>query len=174
MRISRCVTMADMNPKLKRKLRQAQSTADNNKRSAAVQLFQEILDEDPEIADAWVGLGSMMSDVVEQKAAYQRALTIDPQHKGAIRALAILNGEAVPDEAALPEDDVSGLEEAPPVEAEPLAWPEEKTVEERFDAVENVQEANMVEDVHDHEELAVAADGLVLLSTWQRDQSALL
>ena len=66
------------------------------------------------MAEAWFGLGQVLNDATEQKAAYQKALALNPEYAEAVRALAELRGEPVPAwaEAAIVEEE----EEEPEVE----------------------------------------------------------
>jgi hypothetical protein len=79
-------------------LRQASQTAAANKRTAAEQLYRQIIDEFPEVPDGWVGLADVLNDPDEQRAAYERALALDASHTAAINGLKKLNNEFVPDE----------------------------------------------------------------------------
>ncbi|MCA9983633.1 MAG: hypothetical protein KDE59_05040 [Anaerolineales bacterium] len=138
--------MENLDPGTRRRLRQAQDTAQKNKRSAAEQLFRELLADRPDIADAWYGLGTVLADEAEQKAAYSQALELSPGHAEASRALAILRGEIPPDVVEpvdeSDEDAPSGLPDAPRPEelADVRSWSGPATVSERFDAIEAVPE----------------------------------
>ena len=79
--------MANLDPRTRRQLRQAQGLAEKKKRAAAIQLFRQLLEEQPELVDAWCGLGTVLTDVAEQKAAYGQALKLEPNHAEAKRAL---------------------------------------------------------------------------------------
>ena len=53
--------------RVRTQLRQAQRVERNNKLSAAEGLYREILQENPEVAEAWVGLGNVTKDSAEKK-----------------------------------------------------------------------------------------------------------
>ncbi|MDA0244092.1 MAG: hypothetical protein OT477_11805 [Chloroflexi bacterium] len=78
-------------PRIRTLLRQAHKTAENGKRTAAVQLYRQILEEAPDTADAWAGLGNVLPTAAEQEAAYQRALELEPQNQLAQTGLAKLH-----------------------------------------------------------------------------------
>jgi hypothetical protein len=88
-------------PRLRSMLRQADRVADSGKRVAAEQLYRQIIEEAPEVAEAWFGLGQVLNDAAEQKDAYKKALSLKPDYAPAARALALLRGEPVPDWAEL-------------------------------------------------------------------------
>lgn len=102
-------------PRLRALLRQANKVAEAGKRAAAEQLYRQLLDEGPEVAEAWFGLGQVLNDAAEQKAAYQKALTLKPDYAAAARSLAALRGEPAPDWAAAP--DAEPVDEPEPEEA---------------------------------------------------------
>lgn len=89
-------------PRLRSLLRQANKVADAGKRAAAEQLYRQLLEEGPDVAEAWYGLGQVVNDVAEQNAAYQKALALKPDYAAAVRALAELRGEPVPEWAEAP------------------------------------------------------------------------
>ncbi|GJM41432.1 MAG: hypothetical protein DHS20C20_17140 [Ardenticatenaceae bacterium] len=89
-------------PRLRSLLRQANKVADTGKRAAAEQLYRQLLAEAPNVADAWYGLGQVVNDPAEQKEAYKKAITLQPDFAPAVRALAELRGEDVPEWAAEP------------------------------------------------------------------------
>jgi len=133
--------MTQLNPRLRRLLRQADRAARANKRAAATQLYQEILAEEPELPEAWLGLAPLLAEEAEQEAAYERVLTVDAENAGALRGLAILRGELVPEPAPEPEeiDDSDAPSGLPPADAallqEGRSWASEPTVADRFDAI---------------------------------------
>ncbi|MCO5207284.1 MAG: hypothetical protein M9928_19930 [Anaerolineae bacterium] len=73
--------------RVRTQLRQAQRVERNNKLSAAEGLYREILQENPEVAEAWVGLGNVTKDSAEKEMAYRKCLEIDPDNNVARRAL---------------------------------------------------------------------------------------
>ena len=113
-------------PRLRLLLRQADKVADSGKRAAAEQLYRQLIEEGPTVAEAWFGLGQVVYDPAEQEAAYEKALALKPDYAAAARALAELREESVPEWAELVE-----VEEEP--EPEP-ALPEPE-VEAVFTAV---------------------------------------
>jgi len=116
-------------PRIRYLLRQANKVADAGKRAAAEQLYRQLLEEDSEVAEAWFGLGNVINDVSEQKAAYQKALALKPDYAEAAQAMAELRGEPVPawvEEALEEENEEPEVEPdpPPPLEAhEPTAVP---------------------------------------------------
>ncbi len=98
-------------PRVRSLLRQANKVAEAGKRAAAEQLYQQLLEESPEVAEAWFGLGQVLNDAAEQKAAYQKALSLKPDYGAAARALAELRGEPIPEWAERAESD-DGEEDA--------------------------------------------------------------
>jgi hypothetical protein len=103
-------------PRLRSLLRQANKVADAGKRAAAEQLYRQLLEEGPDVAEAWFGLGQVLTDLAEQKAAYQKALTLKPDYADAVRALSELRGEPVPEwaEATIEEEVEPEVETAVP------------------------------------------------------------
>lgn len=100
-------------PRLRSLLRQAKKVADSGKRSAAEQLYRQIVAEAPQSAAGWLGLANLTTDPAEKEAAYERALAIEPENEAAQVGLARLRGEPIPEPAA----------PQPPVELEPQPQP---------------------------------------------------
>jgi hypothetical protein len=100
-------------PRVRTQLRQAQRVERQNKRAAAEQLYRDVLKSNPEVAEAWVGLGNLTGDSAEKEAAYRKALELDPDNNAAKVALGM---EPTPEPE--PEKEV----EAAPIEdkADPL------------------------------------------------------
>jgi len=88
-----------MTPKIRNQLRQADKVAASGKRSAAVELYQQILVEDDAVAAAWAGLGHVLLDEAERENAYQKALSLDADNQEAQRGLAELRNEPLPAES---------------------------------------------------------------------------
>ncbi|MBK7897796.1 MAG: B-box zinc finger protein [Candidatus Promineifilaceae bacterium] len=115
-------------PRVRSLLRQANKVADSGKKAAAEQLYRQLLDEAPDVAEAWYGLGQVLNDPAEQKEAYKKATALEPDFAPAVRALAELRGEPVPawaiepeepeEEEAAPEPELVGETAVPPTEAE--------------------------------------------------------
>ncbi|MCA9935791.1 MAG: hypothetical protein KC415_17775, partial [Anaerolineales bacterium] len=57
-------------PRLRTLLRQAERTAVNGKLAAALTLYQQIVEEAPESANAWLGLAQLEPDPAKKEAAY--------------------------------------------------------------------------------------------------------
>lgn len=72
--------MEESTPRLRSLLRQADRVADSGKRSAAENLYRQIIKEAPDTASAWVGLASVVRDPAEQESAYKKALEIEPDN----------------------------------------------------------------------------------------------
>lgn len=95
--------MEIQNPRLRLLLRQADKIADAGKRAAAEQMYRQIIEENPDLAQAWLGLGQMVADRAEQEQAFEKALSLEPEFPEAARALATLRGDPIPDWAQEPE-----------------------------------------------------------------------
>jgi hypothetical protein len=76
-------------------LGQAERAAVAGKRAAAVQLYEQILEEDATAEEAWLGLATVTTDEAEQKKLYVHVLTLNPDNEMALRELARLRGEIV-------------------------------------------------------------------------------
>jgi hypothetical protein len=83
-------------PRIRSLLRQAQRTGSVNKRAAAIMLYRQILEESPEVAEAWIGLGRLLKDDAEKDRAFNQALELNPESQEALAGLAALRGEAPP------------------------------------------------------------------------------
>lgn len=81
--------MTKTNPRVRALLRQAKRTEKSGKRAAALQLYRQILDEEPKAVDAWLGLAQVTRDADERETALNRALRLDPDNA---RALELLDG----------------------------------------------------------------------------------
>jgi len=88
--------MTTKSPRVRALLRQAQRTADAGKRAAAEQLYRQILEEEPQTAEAWLGLAQVIGDMDERESALRRVLQLDPQNDEA----RLLLGEDEPATAA--------------------------------------------------------------------------
>lgn len=108
-------------PRLRAMLRQADKVAANGKFSAAEELYQEILAEAPDSADAWAGLGEVSGNEAAQKEAFNKALDLDPDNRRALLGLAQLDGE----EIDLPEDE---LDPEPDPKPEPQPHPADEVI----------------------------------------------
>jgi hypothetical protein len=82
-------------PRLRTLLRQAERTAEAGKRAAAVQIYEQILEEDETAEEAWLGLANVTADESEQKKLYAHVLMLNPDNELALRELARLRGEIV-------------------------------------------------------------------------------
>ncbi len=126
--------MKKFSPRVRSLLRQANRVAASGKRSAAENLYRQIIAEEPQVAPAWVGLAQVVQDPAEQETALERALQIDPENKKATIGLtALRNGQSV----------VEALQPEPEPEPERKAavqperdWQEPVTKEARFDKVQ--------------------------------------
>jgi hypothetical protein len=81
-------------PRLRTLLRQAEKVATAGKRSAAITLYRQLIEEAPEAEAAWIGLAELVSDLAEKTAAYQRVLELNPQNEAALAGLAALGDGA--------------------------------------------------------------------------------
>lgn len=78
--------MDGTSPRVRALLRQAQRTEESGKRSAAEQLYRQIVDEEPQVVEAWLGLARVSGQEEQREKALERVLAIDP-HNAAARAL---------------------------------------------------------------------------------------
>ncbi|MFK7800184.1 MAG: type IV pilus biogenesis/stability protein PilW [Anaerolineae bacterium] len=85
-----------MTPGIRNKLRTAARVAESGKIPAAIELYRELIAENEDLADAWIGLGDILPNQTEQAEAYQKALAIDPKNSDAIQKLAIAEGKEPP------------------------------------------------------------------------------
>ncbi len=102
--------MAELNPRIRTLLRQAQRTVEAGKRTVAEKLYREIVAEFPEAAEGWLGLAGVVRDSAESRQLYQRTLELDPDN-------------AVP-QAALRGDPVAVPADPPPIPQAPPPAPE--------------------------------------------------
>ena len=86
-----------MTPGIRNKLRTAARVAENGKIPAAIGLYRELITEEPDLPEAWIGLGDLLKEKSERADAYQKALELDPKNSDAINKLAILEGKAEPE-----------------------------------------------------------------------------
>lgn len=108
-------------PRLRSLLRQADKVRESGKRAAAEQLYRQLIDEAPDVAEAWYGLGQVTGVPTEQEAAYEKAVALNPEYAPAVRALADLRGEPVPAWAEAPEVEADAEAEVPaPKVVEPM------------------------------------------------------
>jgi hypothetical protein len=109
--------------------------AASGKRTAAEQLYRQILEEAPDTAPAWVGLALVLTETAEQEAALERAYELDPTDEQAkIGLTAVRNGQSLV-EALDPEPAVSPKKK---ISAQPERnWQEPVTKEARFDSVQS-------------------------------------
>ena len=98
--------MTESTPRIRSLLRQADRVAESGKRSAAENLYRQIIEEAPDNASAWIGLASVVRDPAEQENAYERALEIEPDNLEAQKGLDQIQEEQIPDPVK------DGLEEA--------------------------------------------------------------
>ena len=123
--------MAMKSPRVRALLRQAQRTAESGKRAAAQQLYRQILDEEPQTLEAWLGLARVSPDAGERQEALQRALALDPGNSAASKLLG--EGQGAGDGKPYAEK-AAGLEGENEVEdpfAQSRAWLDEATARRR-------------------------------------------
>lgn len=130
-------------PRLRNLVRQAHKVSKSGKRAAAAELYQEILAENPNLAEAWAGLGHVLLDEDEQKNAFQQALKLEPNNKLALKGLAALQGNSV---ATLPKAKKAAVDLPPSDKQLPSAvdWSKKETVLDRFDTVREALEEESV------------------------------
>lgn len=105
--------MESNQPRIRSLMRQAVKVEEAGKRSAAEQLYRQVLDEAPDIEAAWLGVARTTSDVSDQEAAYGRVLELNPENIEAKVGLADMRGEPVPE--------AWRISVTPKVEPEPLS-----------------------------------------------------
>jgi tetratricopeptide (TPR) repeat protein len=98
-------------PRLRLLLRQADKIANAGKRAAAEQMYRQIIEENPDVAQAWFGLGQMVADPAEKEQALEKAVLLEPEYPEAARALAMLRGEPIPKWAREPEPEIEEVVE---------------------------------------------------------------
>jgi hypothetical protein len=84
-------------PRIRAAIRQAERNLEFGKRAAAIQIYREVLADDPDVAAAWAGLGDALSDPREREEAYEKALALDSSLTAAQTSLARLRGELPPE-----------------------------------------------------------------------------
>lgn len=115
--------MAIKEPRLRSLLTQAERNASYGKNAAAETIYRQILNEAPNAEEAWLGLAEVINDPAEKRAAYGRALELEPDMPAAIAGLAVLDGRPIPPEveAALAAEAAAEAEAQRPA---PLLLPE--------------------------------------------------
>jgi hypothetical protein len=145
--------MERISPRIRSLLRQADKVADSGKRAAAEKLYRQIIEEAPDTAAAWVGLGQVLRSPTEKETIYQHALELDPDNAKAQAGLAYLLGEVAP---ADQDEKVGIIEDIPNndgIQADPTT--EELTFSDPVLAAENevatvAPEHPLTADGHDH------------------------
>jgi hypothetical protein len=115
--------MQELSARTRTRLRQAQRVANNNKQAAAAMLYRELLDDEPELVEAWMGLARVTSDREELTEIYARVLEIEPENQQAARKLAAL--EAVDQMPPMAEESSDGESDAFDPFADARAFAEE-------------------------------------------------
>lgn len=90
-------------PRIRTLVRRAHRVASSGKRAAAETLYREILEEAPNTAEAWAGLGDVLTNLAEQEAAYGRALAIEPENERAQQGMKRLD-DPEPETEAIEDD----------------------------------------------------------------------
>jgi len=85
--------MESASPRIRSLLRQADKVANDGKRAAAEKLYRQIIDEAPETAAAWAGLGNVLHQSKAKEESYLHALELDPNNAIAKTGLAGLSGD---------------------------------------------------------------------------------
>ncbi len=122
-------------PRLRNLVRQAHKVAKSGKRAAATELYQEILSENPDLAEAWAGLGHVLTNKQEQLNAFTHALELDPQNKLAKKGMAMFETgqQAAPAVEKSAERTTTTTAAAPAPQA--ADWSAKETLQQRFDEV---------------------------------------
>ena len=74
-------------------VKQANVAAASGDREHAIQMFREVVRQDPDHASAWMQLATLVEDPEEKRACLQRVLALNPYHEDARAMLATLEGE---------------------------------------------------------------------------------
>lgn len=77
--------MEAQDPRIRSLLRQARQVAESNKRSAAEQLYRQIIAEASDTVEAWLGLAALLSSRAEQEQAVAKALALQPENEQALK-----------------------------------------------------------------------------------------
>lgn len=83
-------------PRIRNLLRQADKVAASGKKSAALDLYRQVIDEDESNALAWLGLGKSLDAGDEKRRALDKALALDPDNQLAANEIALLDGQTIP------------------------------------------------------------------------------
>ena len=102
--------MERTSPRIRSLLRQADRVADAGKRSAAEKLYRQVIEEAPDSAAAWAGLGQVLLTPAEKESSYQHALELDPNNNKARVGLALVLGEVAPSDL---NEEAASLEDLP-------------------------------------------------------------
>ncbi|MEM9777976.1 MAG: hypothetical protein AAF902_25595, partial [Chloroflexota bacterium] len=124
-----------MTPYIRTQLRTAARVAEDGKIPAAIELYRELIEKEPDVAEAYVGLGNVLSDESDRRDAYNKALEIDPKNVDAINNLAVLDGKEPPEINLLKQEEKAKLK----------AEPEPKFNGPETGQVENVDEGAIVQ-----------------------------
>lgn len=158
--------METNSPRIRTLLRQADRVADGGKRAAAQQLYREIIEEAPETAAAWAGLGNVLNKQSAKEEAYNTALAIDPDNEKAAKGLEQLYAV----EPEILGADENGLQKSNSIETSNLGnkpadlepgFAEEKK-EYVLAPVDSDIGSNHAGDGHDHHESEVSIGAQVL------------
>ncbi|MEM9776508.1 MAG: hypothetical protein AAF902_18160 [Chloroflexota bacterium] len=115
-----------MTPYIRTQLRTAARVAGDGKIPAAIELYRELIEKEPDVAEAYIGLGNVLPDESDRRDAYNKALEIDPKNIEAINSLAVLDGKEPPEINLLKQEEKVKIQAKP----EPkIDGPETATVE---------------------------------------------
>ena len=142
-----------ISPRIRSLLRQADKVADSGKRAAAEKLYRQIIEEAPDTAAAWAGLGQVLHSPTEKERNYQHALELDPNNAKAQAGRAHLLGEVAPadqDEKVGIIEDIPNNDEnqAEPVNGELASFDPDVAAENEVATV--ALEDPLTADSHDH------------------------
>lgn len=108
-----------MTPYIRTQLRTAARVAQDGKIPAAIELYRELIEKEPDVAEAYVGLGNVLSEESERRDAYNKALEIEPKNIEAINQLAVLDGKAPPEINLLKQQEKAKTKTEPEFDAQP-------------------------------------------------------
>ena len=145
--------MEHRSPRIRSLLRQADRVADAGKRAAAAKLYRQIIEEAPDTAAAWAGLGQVLNAAADKESSFQHALGLDPDNAKAGAGLAHLLDEVAPadqDEEAAVVEDVpnNGGTGTATTAAEMTSF--ESVTESEYEVIEVAHEDPVTADEHDH------------------------
>lgn len=136
-------------PRLRSLLRRAEKVVSAGKYAAAESLYQEIVNEDPQAVEGWLGIAAVALDPAVKQSAADKAAELGADETAVARALA--GPEGIPVAESLPSPAPAAPDAAPPaVKSPPRPQP---AVEPSPASPRTVPPQPAVEDGHEHDDL---------------------